>query len=166
MKFITISIIALFIAVSATAQKALDALLRVSNNESVPYISVEELRRIQGSDSILILEAREREEFDVSHIASAKYVGYNSFSSEDFSEEISDKNVPIIVYCSLGIRSEDIGEKLLNEGFTRVKNLYGGIFEWKNKGYPVIDSEGNETESVHAYSRLWGKWLKNGAKVY
>ena len=166
MKLITISLLVLFISVSAKAQKTLDVLLSASNNESIPYISVEEFSRIQGSDSILILDSREWEEFDVSHIASAKYVGFNSFSSEEFSDEISDKNIPIIVYCSLGIRSEDIGEKLSNKGFTNVKNLYGGIFEWKNKGYPVIDSEGNETENVHAFSKIWGRWLKKGTKIY
>lgn len=166
MKLITISLFALLISVSAKAQKTLDVLLSASNNESVPYIFAEELGRIQESDSVLIIDSREREEFDVSHIASARYVGYNNFSSEEFIAEINDKNIPIVVYCSLGIRSEDIGEKLLSEGFTNVKNLYGGIFEWKNKGYPVIDSEGNETENVHAFSRFWGRWLKKGNKIY
>jgi rhodanese-related sulfurtransferase len=166
MKLITLTIFVLFICVSTKAQKTLDVLLSASNNESVPYITAEELSEIQDTDSVLILDAREQEEFDVSHIASARFVGYNSFSSEKFIAEISNKNIPIIVYCSLGIRSEDIGEKLLNEGFTNVKNLYGGIFEWKNKGYPVIDSKGNETENVHAFSRFWGRWLKKGIKIY
>ena len=40
----------------------------------------------------------------------------------------------IIVYCSIGVRSEDIGEKLKELGYTKILNLYGGIFDWKNKG--------------------------------
>jgi 3-mercaptopyruvate sulfurtransferase SseA len=66
----------------------------------------------------------------------------------------------------VGIRSETISEKLKKAGYTDVHNLYGGIFEWKNKDYPVVDSEGKETENVHAYSKVWGKWLNKGVKVY
>ena len=166
MKFKILYIGLLLISFSASSQKSLDALLRINNKESIPYISVEELRLQQLSDSVLILDTREKKEFDVSHIASARYVGYDHFSSEEISEEVTDRNTPIIVYCSLGIRSEDIGEKLEKAGFTNVKNLYGGIFEWKNNAYPVINSEGKETENVHTFSKLWSRWLTKGVKVY
>jgi rhodanese-related sulfurtransferase len=157
----------LFLFITTTsAQKSLDLLLKVNNTESIPYISVEELRNLQLKDSVLILDTREMKEFKVSHIASAKYVGYGRFSSEEISADIHNKNASIVVYCSLGIRSEEIGEKLKKEGFTNVKNLYGGIFEWKNNNLPIIDSEGKDTENVHVYSKFWGNWLKNGKKVY
>jgi rhodanese-related sulfurtransferase len=153
-------------AATISAQKSLDLLLQVNNNESIPYISVTELRNLQLKDSVVILDAREIKEFEVSHIASAKYVGYDRFSSKEITSDILDKNASIVVYCSLGIRSENIGEKLKKEGFTNVKNLYGGIFEWKNSDFPIIDSEGKDTENVHVYSKFWGKWLKKGKKVY
>ena len=70
------------------------------------------------------------------------------------------------MYCSLGIRSEDIAEKLKKVGFTNVRNLYGGIFEWKNKDFKVYDINNNETENVHAFNNEWGKWLKKGVKIY
>lgn len=159
-------LILFLIVASASAQKSLDLLLKVNNNESIPYISVAELRNLQLKDSVVILDAREMKEFQVSHIASAKYVGYDRFSSEEITSDILNKNASIVVYCSLGIRSEDIGEKLKKEGFTNVKNLYGGIFEWKNNNFPVIDSDGKDTENVHVYSKFWGKWLKNGKKVH
>jgi hypothetical protein len=80
-------------------------------------------------------------------------------------EMIKDKNTPIVVYCSLGIRSEQISERLNNMGYVNVKNLYGGIFEWKNKGYPVLDKNGKETDSIHIFSKHWGQWLINGIKT-
>ena len=153
----------------ANAQKyanTLDNLLQQYNTRSIPYISVEELRMLQMKDSITILDAREKNEFETSHIASAKFIGFNDFSSEDNVLRTLDKNKPIVVYCSLGIRSEEIGEKLKKAGFTHVENLYGGIFEWKNKGFPVLDSINKETENVHAFSKPWSKWLKNGIPVY
>ena len=46
------------------------------------------------------------------------------------------------------------------------KNLYGGIFEWKNQDGTVVDDEGSITDSVHAFDRAWGIWLNKGKKVY
>jgi rhodanese-related sulfurtransferase len=153
-------------SVSAFAQKPLEKLLKKYNTESIPYVSTEELRRLQTHETVIILDSREVNEYAVSHIDTARLVGYNDFSSEEISAEIQNKNTAIIVYCSLGIRSEEIGEKLKKCGFTNVKNLYGGIFEWKNAGYPVINSAGKETDTIHTYSKAWSKWLLKGEKVY
>ena len=156
----------LFFVANSTAQKTLDALLNQYNTRSIPYISVTELKMKMATGEITVLDAREYEEFAVSHIPSAKYVGYSAFSSEETTATLTDKDQPIVVYCSLGIRSEEIGEKLKKAGYTNVKNLYGGIFEWKNKDFQVLDMEGNESENVHTCSKTWSKWLTKGNKVY
>lgn len=148
------------------AQMSLDELLKINNPNPIEYISVEELGNKQMSDRLLIFDCREVPEYNVSHITSAKNVGYNQFSKKDFAKQYLDKNTPIVVYCSVGIRSERIGKKLQRMGFTNVKNLYGGIFEWKNKGYPIVDSIQNETENVHVYSKKWSQWSLKGVKVY
>lgn len=167
MKFIPYPLIFLFlIALPAAGQSELKDLLARHNSHSVPYISAQELKMLQKDRAVVILDAREPEEFEVSHIENAFFVGYSQFSAEGVSELLKKKNSPIVVYCSLGIRSETISEKLKKHGFKDVRNLYGGIFEWKNNGFPVLDVYGNETEKVHAYSRQWSKWLKNGEKVY
>ena len=59
------------------------------------------------------------------------------------------------MYCSLGIRSETVGEKLKAAGYTNVYNLYGGIFEWKNKDFTVLDAEEKETNEVHTFNKYW-----------
>lgn len=156
----------LFLTVSASAQKTVAEVLDQYNAKTIPYISVEELRMLQLNDNVVILDSREMREFEVSKIPSAMYVGYSEFSSEEVSEAIPNKDKTVVVYCSLGVRSETIGEKLKKAGFTNVKNLFGGIIEWKNKGYPVYDPQGNETEKVHTSSKYWSQWLKRGKKVY
>lgn len=149
------------------AQNDLAKLLVRYNTGDVPFISVEQLMmKKMHQDSLVILDAREPEEYAVSHLQDATFSGYNTFSEAAIEQEILDKSTPIVVYCSIGIRSGKIAEKLKKAGYTQVENLYGGIFEWKNKDYPVIDSTGNTTERVHAYSKSWGKWLKRGEKVY
>ncbi|MGB3607661.1 rhodanese-like domain-containing protein, partial [Psychroserpens sp.] len=88
------------------------------------------------------------------------------FDLAKISEELKDKNQAIVVYCSLGIRSETIANKLKKAGYTDVSNLYGGIFEWKNNDFDVYNSEDRKTDSIHAFSKSWSKWLTNGKKVY
>jgi rhodanese-related sulfurtransferase len=41
-------------------------------------------------------------------------VGFNYFNSKKVEAAVKDKNTNIIVYCSIGVRSEQIGEKLKN----------------------------------------------------
>jgi rhodanese-related sulfurtransferase len=166
MKFVPYYIVLFLTFAPLQAQSSLQELLKLYNTHSVPYISVEELRMYQANSAVHIFDARELEEYEVSKIPSAAYIGFNEFSSEKTDLKVDDKNSMIVVYCSLGIRSEQIAEKLQQAGYTNVKNLYGGIFEWKNKGYPVFNSEGKETESVHVFSRPWSKWLLKGIKVY
>lgn len=148
---------------SCPGQQNMEEMLHLYNKESVPYVQVSELVKDDGS---LLLDTRESDEFKVSHLKNAQWVGYDQFDIDKFSAQFPDKKMPYVVYCSIGVRSEDIGEQLMEAGYTNVKNLYGGIFEWKNKGYPVLDSLEEKTEKVHAYSKYWGKLLTNAEKVY
>lgn len=112
---------------------------------------------------VVLLDSREPGEFAVSHIKGARCVGYDDFDMSALKD--IPKDTEIVVYCSVGYRSEKIGEKLLEEGFTNVSNLYGGIFNWVNAGNPVVDGNG-ATPKVHAYNKKWGQWLEKGEKVY
>ncbi len=60
----------------------------------------------------------------------------------------------IVVYCSVGVRSDKIAKEIIDAGYTKVHNMLGGIFEWINKGHPVYDTSGNPTPYVHAYSKF------------
>lgn len=111
------------------------------------------------------MDTRTQEEFEVSKIPTAHLIGSTDFSPMAIQKIVRDKNTLIIVYCSVGIRSQKIAQKLKKLGYTDVKNLYGGIFEWKNEDFPIVDQEGKETERIHTYSKYWGKYLKKGIKV-
>ncbi|MFZ4542582.1 MAG: rhodanese-like domain-containing protein [Saprospiraceae bacterium] len=145
-------------------QPAFDLKLEKLLNFSVNAISCRDLNR--NLKMYYILDARERSEFDVSHLPNARYIGYSSF---DFLS-INDipKSAAIVVYCSVGYRSEKIGEKLIGAGYSNVNNLYGSIFEWVNEGYPVFDNLNKPVKKVHAYNADWGKWVtaKGYLKIY
>jgi len=113
---------------------------------------------------LVLLDTREIKEFKVSHIKNAWHVGYKRFSLKSIAD--IPKKSPIVVYCSLGVRSERIGEMLKKAGYKKVKNLLGGMFEWVNRGNLVVDINKQPTQQVHAYSKKWGKWLLKGKKVF
>ncbi len=158
------SIIFILTCVSCLAQPSLEDVLSKFNEETIPYISVTELAKV--TKETILLDAREKGEFNVSHIQGAYHVGYDRFSLKKVIRNIPDKKAFIVVYCSLGVRSEDIAEKLKQAGYSSVFNLYGGIFEWKNQGYKVVDSKGTPTDKIHAFSKIWSLYLKKGIKVY
>lgn len=148
-----------FVAAQNTIPKVLEKL----NTKSVPYITVEEL---QSNENYILLDARESKEFNVSHIKDAINVGFEKFNAKKISSLLTDKEATIVVYCSIGVRSEKIGVKLLKLGYINVYNLYGGIFEWKNKGGIVINNNNQPTEKVHTFNKEWSIYLEKGTKVY
>jgi rhodanese-related sulfurtransferase len=157
-------LVMMFFFLQASAQvesSAYNLTLKTLLSHSVPEVSVSQ---VKGMKNALLLDAREWNEYLVSHIENAKYVGYDQFHLETL--KLIDKKQRIVVYCSVGYRSEKISEKLKQVGFTDVSNLYGGIFEWVNQSNPVVDSRGKVTENIHAYSKTWGVWLSKGVKVY
>ena len=156
----------LFILAIATfgqvKNEAFQVMLKERLSHSVPEISVAQAAR--DSSACVFLDAREPREYAVSHIGGAISVGYDYFKLEDLPPQLA-KDRRIVVYCSIGYRSEKVTEKLRKAGFTNVSNLYGGIFEWVNEGLPVVNQSGL-TSDIHAYDRTWGVWLKKGRKVY
>jgi len=164
MKSILVVLILLFFYQASSQEvksKSYHVMLKTLLSHSVPEKSVAE---VKVENNATWLDARELNEFRVSQIENAEWVGYDDFSLERVDH--LDKNDEIIVYCSVGYRSEKVAEQLIDAGYTNVFNLYGGIFEWKNQGNQVMDSTNTPTELVHAYDRIWGIWLKKGKKVY
>jgi len=158
------TLFAFLMAFNINAQKNLSDLLKEMNKENIPYIYVDSLSKI--NNKVILLDAREKKEYKVSHLKGAMFVGYNKFNLKKTIKSLPNKDAKIVVYCSLGVRSEDIAEKLKKAGYTNVFNLYGGIFEWKNHDFKVYNAKEKETEKVHAFDKNWGVWLKKGKKVY
>lgn len=149
-------------AASPTSNDAnFDKLLQGLLKFSITPISCEELK--ENKEDYLVFDARAYAEYQVSHIDGAIHVGYDKFN-KDAIEEVK-KGTKIVVYCSVGFRSEKVGERLERLGFTNVYNLYGSIFEWSNLGYPLVNKDG-ATDQIHAIDEKWGKWIKNAEKVY
>jgi rhodanese-related sulfurtransferase len=125
--------------------------------------SVLKPEQISSLSQYQILDTREKEEYDVSHLAGAIWVGYDTFDLKNV--EKLDRSRPVLVYCTVGARSQEIGKKLREAGFLQVYNLSGGIIHWSNEEKPLM-AKGYPTKKVHTYSKTWGIWLSKGEKVY
>ena len=135
-----------------------EAMLDKTLDGSIPQITASELLDLRRSNpDLILLDSREIGEFTVSHLEGATWIGFDDFEEERVAELPRDGQV--VVYCSIGRRSEILGEKLTKLGFTSVLNLRGGIFDWANRELPMVDSEGETTKAVHPFNRWWGRWL-------
>lgn len=139
------------------------AWLDSSYKHSIPLISVEELKELP-EDNVFILDTREDEEFDVSHLKNALHTGYFWFDMRKLYD--IPKEAVIVLYCTTGVRAEKIGEKIERGGYKNVFNLYGGILEWVNEGQPVYKSNGVQTSEIHTYNSALAQWAERGAKIY
>lgn len=130
-----------------------------------PLITVSDLEKLLiNKNEIMLLDAREKKEFEVSHIQSAINIGYDDIDFDHLVKSINKKK-KIIIYCSIGYRSGKVADQLKNKGFN-VFNLYGGLFEWSNKGKNLTDNLGNKTIRIHTYNKKWSRWISFGEKVY
>ena len=127
---------------------------------SVPTMGVNELAK--EKEEVVLFDTRELPEYEVSHIEGAKYLGYKDFDESRLAG--IPKDAKIVLYCSVGYRSEKIGNKLQKLGYNNTYNLYGSIFEWVNQGYPVVDKNGDPSKQVHTYNKQWSKWV-DGQKI-
>ena len=145
----------LMITISFSQNRRFERYLTELQNEfQVPQISPDSLENIKP----LILDIREKKEYDISHIKDAQYAGYYKFSLDQLNS--IDKDATIVVYCSVGYRSSKIAKKLLQAGFKDVRNLYGGIFKWVNQNREIVKNS-TSTDSLHTYNKRWARYITN-----
>lgn len=158
-KVITLTCFSLTIMTGCAQDETFDDMFNRLTDGSVEVVYPKDV----ADKPVVLLDAREPNEFAVSHLKGARNIGYDDFSIEILKD--IPKDTEIVIYCSVGYRSEKVGEQLQEAGFENVSNLYGGIFHWVNEGGEVVNDSG-ATPSVHAYNKKWGKWLTEGDKVY
>src|SRR5690606_10395718 len=149
----------------ATAQiKSTDPMIAADSipASAIPSINVEEFIEL-NKQPLYILDAREEKEFKVSHIKNARNVGYFWFDMRKIYDIPYDANM--VIYCTVGGRSEKIAEKIIGAGYQQVYLLQGGIFEWINKGQPVYKENGVQTSEIHIFNEDMAQLIEKGTKV-
>ena len=98
-------------------------------------ITVVELKkRMDAGDKLFVLDVREPNEYQINRIAGSTLIPLGELPRR--YQEI-DRDQEIVAMCKMGGRSAKATDFLRSVGFTRVKNLRGGILEWVDKVDPT-----------------------------
>jgi len=106
-----------------------------TEHEGVEEISVRELKaRLDRGDDILLLDVREPVEYEIAHL------GGRLIPLGELTRSVNqlDTAQEIVVHCHHGPRGTVAVEFLRQMGFTKVKNLAGGIDAWSAEIDPGI----------------------------
>ena len=112
-------------------------------------------------ENLLLFDAREPEEYAVSHLQGAQPAPSKDEALKALQGVSSNQR--IVLYCSVGYRSSELAQFLMKKGYTEVYNLEGSIFAWANEGRPVYRGK-ERVKVVHPYDRIWGRLLKKSLR--
>lgn len=110
---------------------------------SVGVIDAQELspqefdKIVAGSDTVQLLDVRTFDEYQTGYIYNALQADWTN--KEQFTERVAalDKSKPVYIYCLSGGRSASAQAWMLQNGFTSVTNLKGGINAWNKAKLPL-----------------------------
>lgn len=101
-----------------------------------PELSVQEVaERLAAPTPPRLLDVREEAEIDTVHLTGGMMV------TQQLIDEIVatwDKSEPIICYCHHGVRSLNAARFLMQQGFTEVSSMRGGIDAWSLEIDPTL----------------------------
>jgi hydroxyacylglutathione hydrolase len=95
-----------------------------------------------------VLDVREPAEFESGHIEGARHL-YVGHLDARFTELDLDRDLPVVVTCSIGNRAGLAVSSLQRHGFRDVRNLLGGMTSWKALGLPLA-SDGPPGDVAHS----------------
>ncbi len=91
--------------------------------------------KINASHS-LVIDVREPQEFNKSHIEDALNIPLDKLESKLTSLD-EYKKYPLIVVCQAGHRSASACKTLIKAGFEQVYNIAGGMQSWEDNKLPI-----------------------------
>ncbi len=99
----------------------------------VPQISVTEAAALlQSANAPRLIDVREQEEWDAARIAGAELFPLSQWP-DVAANSLTDKSQPLLIQCHHGARSARAAAWLIQQGFTNVTNLAGGIEAWSEE---------------------------------
>jgi len=109
------------------------------NSVGIPEIDVHELaRKLRTDESFVLLDVREAWELnyaliDDSRLKVAPMSRLSQLGVGALPDEVQKKDVEILVMCHHGVRSANVTEWLLAQGWTNVYSVMGGIADYSQK---------------------------------
>ena len=92
-------------------------------------ITQDEAWRRMKNHEVVILDVREKDEFEESHIAGAVLLPVGTITKDTAAAVIPDFDTEVLVYCRSGNRSQTASSALVSLGYSNVYE-FGGINTW------------------------------------
>jgi rhodanese-related sulfurtransferase len=102
----------------------------------ITEISPPEAAAKSKSGEAMIVDVREKDEWDEEHIPDAIHMSRGTIEL-DIEEKVPDANAMIICHCGGGGRSALAAESLQKMGYKNVHSMAGGFKAWKAAGLPT-----------------------------
>ena len=99
----------------------------------VTEISPQEAAAKSQSGEAVIVDVREKDEWDEEHIPDATHLSRGTIEL-DIEEKVPDLNALIICHCGGGGRSALAADSLQKMGYKNVRSMAGGFKAWKAAG--------------------------------
>ena len=116
-------------------------------------ISIEETHELlQKKESVFLLDIREEEEIAMGYIKGALFLPQGRLEKE-IESLLPGKDVPIVVYCSGGIRSLKAAQVMQEKGYKNVFSMAKGMDGWEAAGYEVVSDSELTQDQLTRYSR-------------
>jgi len=99
------------------------------------YLNAESFNKLTADPETLVVDMRNHYEYEVGHFDRAIEIPSDTFRDQlpQAVELLKDqKEKPVIMYCTGGIRCEKASAYLLHRGFKKVFHLEGGIIHYAN----------------------------------
>ena len=104
--------------------------------QNVTEISPTEAAAKSESGEALIIDVREKDEWDEEHIPDATHMSRGTIEL-DIEEKVPDTDAMIICHCGGGGRSALAAENLQKLGYKNVRSMAGGLKAWRAAGLPT-----------------------------
>ena len=98
-------------------------------------ISQEEAKTMMDTQEVILLDAREQDEYDSSHIPGAILLPVGTIDEDTAAAVIPEKDAVVLIYCRSGNRSKTAAEALAGLGYTNIYE-FGGINTWPYETEP------------------------------
>jgi phage shock protein E len=105
--------------------------------KSITEISPTDAAAKSKSGGAVIVDVREKDEWDEEHIPDAVHMSRGMLEL-DIEEKVPDPNTTVICHCGGGGRSALAAESLQKMGYKNVRSMAGGFKAWKTVGLPTM----------------------------
>ena len=102
----------------------------------VTEISPQEAAAKSQSGEAVIVDVREKDEWDEEHVPDATHLSRGTIEL-DIEEKVPDLNALIICHCGGGGRSALAADSLQKMGYKNVRSMAGGFKAWKAAELPT-----------------------------